>query len=124
MSVAITIDDDSSLPPYEQLRNQLAFQVRSGHLVAGEQLPTVRQLAGDLGLAKNTVVRAYRELEEAGLVVGDGRRGTTVTSRPDGTDDRSSLIDEAAERFLAELAVLQPSLDELVSALRRRGAAS
>jgi DNA-binding transcriptional regulator YhcF (GntR family) len=124
MSVAITIDHDSSLPPYEQLRSQLAFQVRSGHLVAGEQLPTVRQLAGDLGLAKNTVVRAYRELEEAGLVVGDGRRGTTVTSRPDGTDDRASLIDEAAERFLAELAVLQPSLDELVSALRRRGAAS
>jgi DNA-binding transcriptional regulator YhcF (GntR family) len=124
MSVAITIDDDSSLPPYEQLRSQLAFQVRSGHLVPGERLPTVRQLAGDLGLAKNTVVRAYRELEEAGLVVGDGRRGTIVISRPNGTDDRASLIDEAAERFLAELAVLQPSLDELVSALRRRGAAS
>jgi len=123
MSVAITIDDDSSLPPYEQLRSQLAFQVRSGHLAPGDRLPTVRQLAGDLGLATNTVARAYGELEQAGLVVGDGRRGTVVTSRPEGIDDRTSLIDEAAERFLAELAVLRPSLDELVSALRRRGAA-
>ena len=118
-NAVITIDDDSSVPPYEQLRAQLAFRVRAGHVVAGERLPTVRQLAGDLGLARNTVVRAYRELEAAGLVIGDGRRGTVVTSRPNNSDDRTSLIDEAAARFLAELAVLQPSLDELVAALRR-----
>jgi DNA-binding transcriptional regulator YhcF (GntR family) len=122
MTATITIDHDSSVPPYEQLRAQLAFQIRSGHLVAGGRLPTVRQLAGDLGLAKNTVVRAYRELEAAGLVVGDGRRGTVVTSRPDSLDDRAALIDEAADRFLGELAVLQPDLDELVAALRRRRA--
>jgi len=72
MSVAITIDDDSSLPPYEQLRSQLAFQVRSGHLAPGDRLPTVRQLAGDLGLATNTVARAYGELERLVRIVHDG----------------------------------------------------
>ncbi len=119
MTAAVTIDDDSSVPPYEQLRSQLAFQVRAGHLGVGDRLPTVRQLAGDLGLAKNTVVRAYRELEQAGLVVGDGRRGTVVTARPDRTDERATLIDEATQRYLAQLGTLEPSLDELIAALRR-----
>ncbi len=119
MTAVVTIDTDSTVPPYEQLRSQLAFQVRSGRLAAGDRLPTVRQLARDLGLAKNTVVRAYRELEQAGLVLGEGRRGTIVTARPNQPDDRTDLIDEAIQRCLAELSPLQPSLDELMAALRR-----
>ncbi len=119
MTAVVTIDADSTVPPYEQLRSQLAFQVRSGQLATGDRLPTVRQLARDLGLAKNTVVRAYRELEQAGLVAGEGRRGTIVTTRPNRPDDRTDLIDEATRRCLAELSTLEPSLDELIAALRR-----
>lgn len=119
MTAVVTIDNDSTVPPYEQLRSQLAFQVRSGHLGVGDRLPTVRQLARDLGLAKNTVVRAYRELEQAGFVVGDGRRGTIVTARPNRPDERATLIDEATKRYVVELSTLQPSLDELIAALRR-----
>jgi DNA-binding transcriptional regulator YhcF (GntR family) len=74
----ITLDLDSPVPPYEQVRSQLAAQISHGTLAAGTRLPTVRRLADDLGLAVNTVARAYRELETAGLVETRGRAGTVV----------------------------------------------
>ena len=64
----LSVDPDDPTPPYEQLRRQLADLVEAGTLVAGERLPPLRQLAGDLGLAVGTVARAYRELEAAGLL--------------------------------------------------------
>src|SRR5688572_21469566 len=79
--VQIHIDDKSALPPYEQVRTQVASQVADGRLPSGTRLPTVRQLAADLDLAVNTVARAYRELESDGVVVTEGRRGTFVRSR-------------------------------------------
>lgn len=118
MNATVTIDPGSTVPPYEQLRSQLAFQVRSGALPVGGRLPTVRQLANDLGLAKNTVVRAFRELEESGLVVGEGRRGTIVLARPDAPTDRHQLIVEAADRFHDEISTLQPTIEEVVNAIQ------
>jgi DNA-binding transcriptional regulator YhcF (GntR family) len=59
---------------------RIAALARAGDLVAGTRLPTVRQLATDLALAANTVARAYRELEQAGLVETRGRLGTFVTA--------------------------------------------
>ena len=75
-----TIDQASPEPPFEQLRAQVAAAVATGELPAAEKLPTVRQLAADLGLAANTVARAYRELEADGVVATRGRRGTFVAS--------------------------------------------
>lgn len=72
------LDASSPVPPYEQLRTQLAARAASGDLPPGTRLPTVRALAGELGLAANTVARAYRELEADGVVVTEGRRGTFV----------------------------------------------
>ncbi|MFE3906664.1 GntR family transcriptional regulator [Streptomyces sp. NPDC059153] len=66
--ISISVNHASPVPPYEQLRVQLADLISIGHLTQGDRLPSVRQLASDLGLANNTVVRAYRELETAGLV--------------------------------------------------------
>ncbi len=77
---SIEIDTASSLPPFEQLRTQIAGQVASGQLAAGSRLATVRQLAADLGLASGTVARAYRELEADGVIETHGRRGTFVSS--------------------------------------------
>jgi DNA-binding transcriptional regulator YhcF (GntR family) len=77
----IEVDPASPTPPYEQIRAQIATMVEAGALPAGTQLPTIRQLAADLGLAANTVARAYRELEVQGLVVSRVRHGTTVASR-------------------------------------------
>ena len=72
------IDAVSGEPPFEQLRRQVAEQIRQGQLEPGDRLPTVRKLADDLGIAPNTVARAYRELEAEWLVVGRGRAGTFV----------------------------------------------
>lgn len=74
----VIIDAGLAEPPFEQLKRQAADQIRRGRLRPGDRLPTVRRLADDLGLAPNTVARAYRELEAEGLVVGRGRAGTFV----------------------------------------------
>ena len=89
----IGYDPGSPVPPYEQVRAQLARQVQAGELTPGTRLPTVRRLAGDLGLAVNTVARAYRELERDGLVVTRGRNGTVVAATP----DESVALDAAAD---------------------------
>jgi DNA-binding transcriptional regulator YhcF (GntR family) len=79
----ITLDPLSSVPPYEQLRAGVADRIRDGRLPAGTRMPPVRRLAETLGLAPNTVARAYRELEIAGLVRTAGRRGTVVAATGD-----------------------------------------
>ncbi|SFP04943.1 MULTISPECIES: GntR family transcriptional regulator [Actinomadura] len=76
----IVIDGASPVPPYEQLRAQLAGQIQDRTLAVGARLPTIRRLAADLGLAVNTVGRAYRELEEAGLIETRGRAGSFVSA--------------------------------------------
>lgn len=78
----IVIDAASAVPAYEQIRSQVAARVHDGTLRPGAALPTVRRLAADLGLATNTVARAYRELEAEGLLRTAGRRGTTVADAP------------------------------------------
>jgi DNA-binding transcriptional regulator YhcF (GntR family) len=96
----ITIDTGSPVPPYEQVRSQLAEQINSGTLAVGTRLPTVRKLASDLGLAANTVARSYRELEDAGLVDTRGRAGTFVSA----TGDRSRAAAAKAAREYAATA--------------------
>jgi GntR family transcriptional regulator len=119
MTPTVSIDPDSPVPPYEQLRRQFAVLVRSGALTAGDQLPTVRQLARDLGISKNTVVRAFQELERNGVVVAAGRRGTVVVEPTDLPPRRDATIDRAAHRFMADVHHLEPTLDELLAAVRR-----
>lgn len=74
------VDPTSDQPPFDQLRSQVARRAASGDLAPGTRLPTVRALAAELGLAANTVARAYRELEADGVVVTEGRRGTFVAT--------------------------------------------
>ncbi|MEU4379061.1 GntR family transcriptional regulator, partial [Micromonospora echinofusca] len=80
----ITVDQGSAVPPYEQVRGQLAELIGTGRLAVGTRLPTVRRFAADLGLAVNTVARAYRELEAAGLLETRGRHGTFVAFGQEG----------------------------------------
>lgn len=89
----VAVDPASAEPPFEQVRSQVERLIRSGRLVPGDRLPTVRGLATDLGLAANTVARAYKELEAAGLVETRSRAGTVVASG-----------EHAAEAALAALA--------------------
>ncbi|PPK69809.1 GntR family transcriptional regulator [Actinokineospora auranticolor] len=92
----IPIDPESPVPPFEQVRVGLATRINDHTLAVGTRLPTVRALATDLGLAANTVARAYRELEEAGLVETRGRAGTFVSAAGDRTLERAR---QAAERY-------------------------
>ncbi|MDW8806161.1 GntR family transcriptional regulator [Streptomyces scabiei] len=66
--------------PYEQVRAQISEQARSGVLPVGYRLPTVRGLAEQLGLAANTVAKAYRALETDGVIETRGRNGTFVAA--------------------------------------------
>jgi DNA-binding transcriptional regulator YhcF (GntR family) len=95
----VRVDPRAAKPLFEQLRTQIIGGVRGGQLPAGARLPTVRELAGDLGLAVNTVARAYRELESAGIVETRGRFGTFVARA-----DPADIAMAAAARTYAEAA--------------------
>lgn len=99
----IVIESASPVPPFEQLRAQLARQIQDHTLAVGTKLPTIRRLAADLGLAVNTVGRAYRELEEAGLIETRGPAGSFVSAA--GEQGR-----ERARRVAAEYAAVIASV--------------
>jgi DNA-binding transcriptional regulator YhcF (GntR family) len=96
----LVVDTDSPTPPYEQVRAQIVALAANGDLPPGTRLPTVRRLAGDLGIAANTVARAYRELERAGVVETRGRHGTFVAADADASVAAAA---EAASAFAARV---------------------
>ena len=116
--IVLDVDPQAPLPPYEQVRVQLAAAVVSGQLAAGDRLPPIRQLAGDLGLAPGTVARAYAELEAEGLVAGRGRRGTVVTGAAR-RDDSDRHLRDAAGAFVLRARQLGVASDDAVAAVRR-----
>lgn len=101
---AVRVDTTSPVPPYEQIRAQLAALITTGRLPEGERLPTVRQLAADLGLAVGTVARAYRELEAASLIRTRRGAGTRVAPLPAGVRQGPDPAELAAlaRRFVTE----------------------
>jgi DNA-binding transcriptional regulator YhcF (GntR family) len=74
----LQVDAQAARPLFDQLRTQIIDGIRDGRLPPGTRLATVRELAGQMGLAVNTVARAYRELESAGILETRGRFGTFV----------------------------------------------
>lgn len=102
----LSIDPLSAEPPFEQLRSGVIAAVQAGELVVGTKLPTVRALAEQLGLATNTVARAYRELESDGIIETRGRNGSVVLASGDSI--HRSL--EKAARAYADL-VAQLGMD-------------
>ena len=81
--MGIIVDANDSVAPYEQIRVQIADQVRTRQLASGTRLPTVRRLAENLHVAPGTVARAYRTLEEDGVIETRGRHGTFVAATGD-----------------------------------------
>lgn len=111
----ITLDPTSPDPPYEQVRSRIVERVSSGELRPGDRLPTVRRLAEDLGVAANTVARAYRELEQAGVIETRGRSGSFVTG-----DQVERSAKEAAAAYLARTRALGLSADEALALVRHQ----
>ncbi len=112
---------DPDLAPFQQIMDQFRSLIERGDLRAGDSLPTVRQLAGDLGVAPNTVARAYAELQEEGLVTCDGRRGTRVSADVPANDKptRARKLQETVARFIATLGQRGYSEVEIATVLRR-----
>ncbi|MCP3798942.1 GntR family transcriptional regulator [Allokutzneria sp. A3M-2-11 16] len=113
--VDIHIDGSSSVPPFEQLRTQLAKQITERTLTVGTRLPTVRKLAEELGLAANTVARAYRELEEAELIETRGRNGSFVSAVG---GHSQAAIQRAAQDYAAKVRAFGIDPEEAVRVVR------
>jgi len=94
----VVIDLGTGVAPFEQIRAQVVALVAAGRLAPGDRLPTIRALATDLGLAPGTVARAYRELEESGVVTTRRRAGTVVAAgvSPADVDARRAARDLVA----------------------------
>lgn len=124
MNVQISVDMSSPVPPFEQVRSQLASLITSGELPADTRLPTVRDLAADLGLAVGTVARAYRELESIGLVASRRRTGTVVAqgilSTPEPVQNAiDHLVQESQKACLSDDTVIALLRSALITGSRR-----
>lgn len=120
MSLKIDIDEGASAaPPYEQVRAQISEQARSGALPVGYRLPTVRGLAESLGLAANTVAKAYRALEADGVIETRGRHGTYVAAAGSAAERELAAAAQAYAERAGRLGFPQEAaLDAVRDALR------
>ncbi|NIY64456.1 hypothetical protein SMALB_2422 [Streptomyces malaysiensis] len=96
MTLQITVDPDAASAPFEQIRARIAELARSGVLPVGYKLPTVRGFAEELGLAANTVAKAYRALEADGVIETRGRHGTFIAAAGDAARRQAA---EAAQSY-------------------------
>jgi GntR family transcriptional regulator len=114
------LDLHSGVPAYRQIIDQVNVGLASGSLSGGEQLPTVRQVAVDLSINPNTVMRAYRELEIRGIIESLQGTGTFVShqeSKPDEAERRRRLSQLAGE-FVARAGAAGFTVQELVDQLK------
>lgn len=114
------LDAVSGVPVYRQIIDQVHGGLATGALLAGDQLPTVRQLAVDLAINPNTVMRAYRELELSGLIETQQGSGTFIgEGRLRNADaERERQLNQIVEETIARAGASGFSLDELIAALR------
>ena len=116
----LKLDLRSGVPVYRQIIDQVRTGVAAGTLAAGDQLPTVRQLAVDLAINPNTVMRAYRELELGGMIETHQGTGTFIgtkkIARNSGERDRQLM--QLANEFAARAGAAGFSVEELLDRLR------
>jgi GntR family transcriptional regulator len=121
MTMNLEIDFRSGIPIYLQVVGRIKERVASGQLIPGDQLPTVRSLALELRINFNTVARAYRILDESGIISTQQGRGTYVMSipPPEVTEKiRQRALKALAQRYLVEAERLGSSPEEMSQALK------
>lgn len=114
--IQIRLDFKADAPIYEQIVEQVRQRIAGGALQPGDQLPTVRQLAAELRVNFNTIARAYRMLDEAGLISTQQGRGTYILEPGSGHNAaalREDILAGLAQRYIREAAQLGFSLDEI-----------
>jgi DNA-binding transcriptional regulator YhcF (GntR family) len=110
----IQLEHGSAEPASDQVKRQLSEQISAGELAPGSKLPTVRALAEQLGLAPNTVAKAYRELESSGLIDTRGRAGTFVSG-----DGVAASARQAAADYVRRVRELGLSPSEALALVQR-----
>jgi len=101
-TVGFTLNPNSGVPSYLQVVQQVEQALRMGHLLPGDQLPTVKQVVAEVAINPNTVLKAYRELENLGLVEGRQGVGTFVLRRPQGPPPSTQArLARSLERWVA-----------------------
>ncbi|MEO2047233.1 MAG: GntR family transcriptional regulator [Pirellulales bacterium] len=120
MQIRISSDDGS--PIYLQIVNQIKYLVAAGRYGAGDRLPPVRKLAEQLLVNPNTVARAYRELESAGLITTRQGSGTTIADHgsPLANSEKVRILTERIDMLLAESSQLEVPLETLLKLIRQR----
>jgi len=115
-----SLDLHTGVPVYRQLIDQVRAGISSGSLTAGDQLPTVRQLAVDLAINPNTVMRAYRELDLGGLLETHQGTGTFISDRkPEKkTAERERQLGQMANEFAARAGAAGFTLEEVIDRLQ------
>jgi GntR family transcriptional regulator len=118
----LLLNQTSPVPPYEQIGLQIRTMIASSQLAPGTQLPSVRQLARDLGVAPNTIVRAYNELERNGWVVTSKRKGVMVAPRPPilTTGERQQRLEQAVSELLIAAYPLDVSVEDIHAEIDRQ----
>jgi GntR family transcriptional regulator len=116
------LDPKSGVPFYRQIIEQVKFAMARGDLQPGTQLPTVRQLAVDLSINPNTVIRAYREMEIEGLLETHQGSGTFVGERKPDVDDleRQRMLDQIITEMLARASSYGLSFEDVLTGLQQR----
>jgi GntR family transcriptional regulator len=117
------LDNGSGVPVYRQLIDQVQAGIATGILSVGYQIPTVRQVAVDLAINPNTVMRAYRELEIRGVLDTQQGTGTFIAlqARHVDDDDRTRRLDQLIDEFVARAGSGGFTLAEILDALKERG---
>src|SRR5215831_7545046 len=118
----IHISPSDGVPIYLQIVNQVKYLVSANRLTPGEELPPIRALAEQLLINPNTVARAYRELELAGIVIKRRTTGTYVSNAGSRLNrrDRLKAVTQRIDALLAESRQMNFSVDEVVELLRER----
>jgi GntR family transcriptional regulator len=119
-SFAFRLDEHSGVPVYRQLIDQVQSAIASGALSVGVQLPTVRQVAVDLAINPNTVLRAYREMEIRGLLDTEQGTGTFISDRKVeySKDERGRKLAQLAGEFISRAGAAGFTLKQLIKSLR------
>jgi DNA-binding transcriptional regulator YhcF (GntR family) len=115
----ISIDEGAGVK-HDQLRDAIRAKIERGTLAPGDRLPPVRTAAMELGLAPNTVARAYRQLEDAGWLIGRGRAGTFVPDSLPAPQDAGGALDAAARAYLRRARELGFDRTAALDAVRSR----
>jgi GntR family transcriptional regulator len=116
------LDPGSGVPVYRQLIDQIQAGIATSALPVGTQLPTVRQVAVDLAINPNTVMRAYRELEIRGVLDTQQGTGTFIAAQqnePNG-DERGRRLNQLVDEFVAKAGAGGFSLEEVLTELKDR----